>query len=188
MSFGFTEETGELYDEIKRCLQADIMVFAAASNGAGEGSRAHPAKFSRVICVHSATSQGKGSDDNPPTEGDQNWSVVGEHIRPTWHTHVPKDCIIDYKSGTSFATPVAVSIAAFMIAYIEKNWPNCSWVIEPRSPEGVMKIFKLMSTKIGGYDWVSPTKYMKVNKDKRFGDLQETLGCRTGDNQGDKKN
>jgi len=134
------------------------MVFSSASNDGVEGSRTYPAKLPGVISCYTTNSQGKGSDFNTPAEAAPNFSFVGEEIRPIWPrktAKVPER--MKYKSGTSFATPVAVSVAALMIGYIEQKFPQKKWRIKPQSPEGVAKIFDLMKTKIGDYDWVSPT-------------------------------
>jgi hypothetical protein len=180
LSFGFdsVRHPDSMGDEIRQCLNDGIMVFASASNDGGEGSRTYPAKYLRVVCVHSATWRGKASDSNPGLEEHDNFSVVGEEVRPIWPSKAPKEAGgMKYKSGTSYATPVAVSIAVFMIGYIRKRWPNYPWVTKPWSPEGITIIFRLMSKPIDGYDWVSPTRYIKYTRAEKIeGDLKHYLG------------
>jgi hypothetical protein len=92
---------------------------------------------------------------------------------------VPKGCTVKYKSSMSFATPVAVSVAAFMIAYTEGKWPDRQWIIKPRNPEGITRILKFISVDTDVYDWVSPTWYLaRVSEDKIMGDIKQSLGCR----------
>ncbi|KAI0197476.1 hypothetical protein F4808DRAFT_473817 [Astrocystis sublimbata] len=160
ISFGFdsVQSPDIMGQEIRQCLHEGIMVFASASNDGGEGSRTYPAKYDKVICAHSATCQGSKAERNPGLEEDRNFSFVGEH------------------SGTSYAAPVAVAVAAFMIGYIQKKMPGHAWVIKPWSPEGILIIFKLMATNIDGYELVSPTRYLKyTEEDKIRGDLQQYL-------------
>lgn len=180
LSFGFdsVQSSDSMGDEIRQCLHDGIMVFASASNDGGEGSRTYPAKYPEVICAHTATWRGNKSELNPGREEDRNFSFVGEHVRPIWPAKAPKDeTKIDYKSGTSYATPVAVSVAAFMIGYIRKKMPDFAWVIKPWSPRGMLAIFRMMAVNIDGYDWVSPTRYLKYTKEaKIIGDLQQHLG------------
>ncbi|KAI0401306.1 hypothetical protein F4802DRAFT_619006 [Xylaria palmicola] len=179
LSFGFDSVSSPdtMGDEIRECLHHGIMIFASASNDGGEGSRTYPAKYPGVVCAHSATWRGSKAERNPGLEKGLNFSFVGEYVRPTWSsTHSSGDGRVAYRSGTSYAAPVAVSVAAFMIGYIRKKMPNVKWVIKPWSPEGILKIFELMSVKIDGYDWVSPTRYMvHTKKEKIEGDLLQFL-------------
>jgi hypothetical protein len=181
LSFGFekVQAPDKMGEEITQCLNDGIMVFASASNDGGGGSRTYPARYGRVICVHSATWQGEASRSNPGREeGLDNFSAVGEHVRPIWPSKVSKQKAgMDYRRGTSFATPVAVSIAAFMIGYIRTRWPGHPWIIQPWSPDGMTRIFQLMKMKIGDYDWVCPTRYIKYTKPEKIeGDLKQYLG------------
>lgn len=180
LSFGFdsVRSPDTMGDEIRQCLHNGIMVFASASNDGGEGSRTYPAKYSGVVCAHSATWQGSKANGNPGLEGGRNFSFVGEYVRPIWPVKNPSnDNRMKYKSGTSYAAPVAVSVAAFMIGYIRKKKPGYAWVIKPWSPEGILTIFRMMAVRIDGYDWVSPTRYLKYTKEEKImGDLQQYLG------------
>lgn len=150
----------EMRDEIDECLNGGIMVFASASNESVDGVRTYPARYSRVICVHSANYQGKGSDFNPPPEDEYNFSAIGENIRPIWPSKTPKQGSgMNYRRGTSYATPVAVSIAAFMIGYIQTHWPKKNWTVKPWSPDGIKRMFKEFSVKRGEYHFISPKPF-----------------------------
>ncbi|KAI0439346.1 hypothetical protein F4803DRAFT_531394 [Xylaria telfairii] len=180
LSFGFdsVRSPDTMGEEIRQCLHDGIMIFASASNDGGEGSRTYPAKYSGVVCAHSTTWQGSKAERNPGLEDGHNFSFVGEHVRPIWPAKTPSDdSQMKYKSGTSYAAPVAVAVAAFMLGYIRKKMPGYAWVIKPWSPEGIVTIFRMMAIKIDGYDWVSPTRYLKYTKEaKIIGDLQQYLG------------
>lgn len=153
------------------------MVFAAASNDGGNATRTYPAKHDHVFCIHSATGEGNKASFNPdPIENHDNFSVVGDSIESSWpvassNAGSGKRCM----SGTSFATPVAVSIAAFMIGYIKKRMPNHSWMIDPTSPEGMRELFRLMVAKRDGYDWISPQRYFELNEAKINADIDHAL-------------
>lgn len=169
MSFGFDRATTPdlMGSEVTKCLNAGIMLFASASNDGGGGSRTYPALYPRVLCIHASNYLGENWGYNPGRENEtDNFSTVGEHIRPLWdpsHTSPLESAVaskIKYRDGTSFATPVAVAIAAFMIAWIRKYMPDQSWRIMPWSPEGMTIIFKIMKKDMERYDWLCPTWFI----------------------------
>ncbi|RSL93296.1 hypothetical protein CEP52_013344 [Fusarium oligoseptatum] len=169
LSFGFEgdpPEPDEMGQEIKDCLHNGITMFASASNDGGESPRTYPAKYPGVVCVHATDWKGDASSCsfNPaPDRFSENFSVVGKDIRPTWPKK-PRDTTMKYRKGTSFATPVAVAFAAFMIGYIQIQCPDRRWITRPRSPEGITTIFRVMMERKGDYDWISPTRYLALNK------------------------
>ncbi|KAH5374387.1 hypothetical protein HBI49_055740 [Parastagonospora nodorum] len=168
LSFGFdrTNPSDGLFEEIKACLHKDIIVFASASNDGPEGSRTYPAKFPDVICVHSADQRGRKSEFNPTPRGDGDLSFIGEHVRPTWgRTDLTNTSQMVYRDGTSYATPVAVAFAAFMIGFIHtKGWAEWQWTYAPSSPIGMKQILKMMSERTEVYRWVSPTRFFKYTR------------------------
>lgn len=185
LSLGFdsVQSSDSMGDEVRECLHDGVIVFASASNDGGEGSRTCPAKYAGVICAHATTWRGNKSELNPGREEGPNFSFVGEHVRPIWKPEPAKvaskreETKMEYKSGTSYATPVAVSVAAFMIGYIRKNMPDFAWVIKPWSPRGILAIFRMMAVNIDGYEWVSPTRYLIYTKEVEIiGNLQQHLG------------
>jgi hypothetical protein len=83
-----------------------------------------------------------------------------------------------YESGTSYATPVAVAIAALMIDFIRvKGWAeDWQWMYPPSTTQGMERIMKMMSVKEYGYDWVSPTRYFRqTHMDDIETDLKKVL-------------
>jgi len=178
LSFGFNEPVTGILKEIDDCINAGIIVFAAASNDGGNLSRTYPARWDRVFCIHSATGEGNKASFNPsPIDKEYNFSVVGDCINSTWPSNsLNKAGGKKYMSGTSFATPVAVSIAAFMIAYIQKKKPDQIWKINPKSPKGVKAIFQLMADERDKYDWISPQRYFKAYREaKILADIDHAL-------------
>lgn len=84
-----------------------------------------PADYSDVFCIHSTDGSGNGSSFNPtPRDSTINFATIGEAVESSW----PKDLCIPtedpsvrtftkIKFGTSFATPIAVGIAALVLRY-----------------------------------------------------------------------
>ncbi|CAI6331913.1 unnamed protein product [Periconia digitata] len=162
LSFGFRicDNPDLVQQEIEACLKGGIVVFASASNDAGNKPRTYPGDYDGVLCIHSATGEGNKSSFNPsPVHRRDNFSFVGDCMKSFWPNHrldYDDNQGQKYLSGTSIATPVAVSVAVFMINYIRKEFPQHCWNINPLSPEGTRKIFALMAHEREGYDWVSP--------------------------------
>ncbi|KAH7025646.1 uncharacterized protein B0I36DRAFT_293233 [Microdochium trichocladiopsis] len=127
MSFGFPSRDIEGYSELERALKQaayeDVLVFAAASNSGGRLGRAFPARERNVICVHSTDNLGNPSPFSPTAQG-ISLATVGEAVKAAWPSHLcPADAVEDttHKSGTSFATPIMVGIAATLMLYARLN-------------------------------------------------------------------
>jgi hypothetical protein len=156
-----------LQDEVRLCLQQNITVFASACNDGAEGSRTYPAKFPDVLCVHSADYQGNPSRFNPVSEKEGDLSFIGEHIRPIWGRSdlEGKPSKMAYKKGTSYATPVAVAFAAFMIGFIRsRGLTEWRWTYPPWTPFGMEHMLRMMSQDTQSYRWVSPTKFFREHE------------------------
>lgn len=173
LSFGFRELVPNIQSEIDKALSSGILVFAAASNDGGNSGRAYPARHEGVFCIHSATSEGNKTPFNPtPRKAEDNFAVLGDCIQSSWLKDERK-----YMSGTSFATPVAVAIAAFIFAYVSRNIPEeSSFPIAILSPRGMRKVFRLMKAPRDSYDWISPIWYFnEYREDKIQADIRYEL-------------
>lgn len=131
MSFGWPNQVEgyqKVEDAILDASRKGILMFAAASNDGGNKLRAFPARHDEVICVHSTDGRGNPSGFNPtPEKNHHNFSTLGENIDSVWPLKLTKQSDINAptrKSGTSFATPVAVSIAAAMIELVRRELPD----------------------------------------------------------------
>ncbi|KAF2801991.1 uncharacterized protein BDZ99DRAFT_527942 [Mytilinidion resinicola] len=135
-------------------VQSPRIMFAAASNNGKNEKRAFPAKYEPwVICVHA--SDGKGSDGgiNPPTERGANFMTLGMGLnlmeRQWTHEQKGRTPIYKevYKSGTSFATPIAAGIAATVLDVASRVSAIKDRAKEKlRRPEEMQKMLWLMSS------------------------------------------
>jgi subtilisin family serine protease len=178
MSFGFEDVQWPIFKQIKQALKRDKLVFAAASNDGGNSGRAFPARQSGVICIHSTDKHGNRSLLNPsPVEELDNFSILGQHIESTW----PDENVAGQKkrmTGTSFATPVAVALAAFLIAYVQQEIPDLNTAIEIKSYEGITNIFRLLrktNSRRDGYDLITPFPFFRLSHSKICEDLKLAL-------------
>ncbi|ROW09898.1 hypothetical protein VPNG_06356 [Cytospora leucostoma] len=160
LSLGFHKPDSEIRRQIEEELneadKAGIAVFAAASNDGGNFSRAFPAGYGNVICIHSSTADFNKAPYNPTPQGKcDNFSVVGHAIESSWPgpSYNRK-----YMTGTSFATPVAVAIVAFMIAYIRRKLP-AEYHKLAMSTTGIKAILRDLVVERDQYDCINPVRY-----------------------------
>lgn len=139
--------------EIDEAEHRKKIIFAAASNDGFNSARAFPANSPRVICIHSADGHGNKSAFNPTAMSkEDNFCVVGEEVEGAW-----PGGDLRRMSGTSFATPVGVAIAAFMIAFVtQKKDKDKEWLYNPKSSTGVQAMFRALAQYRDGYDVVNP--------------------------------
>jgi hypothetical protein len=127
MSFGFTNESEagcrELRDAILEAHSAGVLMFAAASNsGAHSLIPAFPARLSNVFCIFAGDGMGNSGPTNPtPRRNRYNFMTLGEAVESAWPRSLSQYPWMQRKSGTSFATPIAAGIAAFLILYAQQN-------------------------------------------------------------------
>lgn len=118
MPFGFTFRSAKLSNAIAKAYSKKVIMFAAASNGSGTRGQAFPASHDWVFSVHSTDGIGNVSsfspDEKEPMHG---FALPGESIESSWPGQINKVM----KSGTSFATPLAVALAANMLEYVKQK-------------------------------------------------------------------
>lgn len=165
MSFGFDESNLTVRRALKKASDHCI-VFAAASNDGNFKRMAWPARDpDLVIGVHSSNSEGtKASDFTPPLNDHDpmNFMVIGEDIpvhRPVSHRGGFKLC-----SGTSFATPVAVAMAALILTFVRQK--RCTVERDRLEDQitglyeisGMRKVLRKISSPVdnGRYHWIHP--------------------------------
>ncbi|KAK3299815.1 peptidase S8/S53 domain-containing protein [Chaetomium fimeti] len=165
LSFGLRHKPQKVQDEIKKAVDRGKLIFAAASNSGANDPRAYPASQEGVICVHSADGLGNASLFNPtelPGPDDDNFCFVGENIEGAWPSSMPDQAGGTRRmTGTSYATAVAIAVAALMIGFVRENMPeHVNWDIPPLSLAGIRAIFHTMSEQRNGqrYDLVNPVR------------------------------
>lgn len=152
MSFGFENENEAIDEAIDRAFKADKLIFAAASNEGGNKRRSRLGRSPSVICVHACDGKGnKGGMSPSPLRRKENFATLGVAVKSRWKGKTV------YKSGTSFATPMAAAIAANVLEFANFK---CNLSIKHRkllySRSGMAKLFEAISEERDGYDYVQP--------------------------------
>ncbi|KAF7552614.1 hypothetical protein G7Z17_g4205 [Cylindrodendrum hubeiense] len=152
MSFAFENKNQAIKDAIQKASRANKLVFAAASNEGANKPRSRLARDSNVICIHACDGNGNDGGMNPsPLPRKDNFTTLGVGVSSKWKKNVV------YKSGTSFATPVAAAIAADVLEFAHFK---CELTDDDRkalhSQDGMLAVFRAMSTAKSGYDYVQP--------------------------------
>ncbi|KAJ2987379.1 hypothetical protein NUW58_g4379 [Xylaria curta] len=134
MSFGFPTCNIKDYIELERALAnayaKEVLLFAAASNNGGRLGRSFPARELTVIAIHATDANGNRSSFSPTaTDDDISIATIGEAVESAWPVHLcDEDATnlkyVQYKSGTSYATPIVAGIAAFLLLYARIHIPT----------------------------------------------------------------
>lgn len=109
LSWGFPYREDSIEQMLEKYDRGKI-ILAAASNEGTRRRMTYPASRPGVIAVNSATADGAISTYNPPLNGENNLSILGEKVQSAWVQNTTK-----IMSGTSAATPIAAGIAALLI-------------------------------------------------------------------------
>lgn len=185
MSFGFDYVEGEVlevFEALKRAQsitrKKKTVVFAAMSNEGMGKKAAWPARDSSdAIGVHSCNWEGTQRSSFTPRHipRNSNFMVVGEDI-PV-HQLQAKGGGFCLASGTSFSTPIAVSMAALIMGFV--NQKRCKK--ERQETEKLVRLDALWETwgmirmleKISeenidnaGYSWIDPKLLWKDYRDR----------------------
>lgn len=161
MSFGFYGKHDEIEHAIRRSVQKKKILVAAASNEGGNKGRSAPASLDDVLCIHACDGKGNDGRISPsPIPGD-NFTILGVAIKSMWK----KKAV--FKTGTSFATPIAAGIAANILDFA--NYPGNYFSDGQRDRlrdfRGMSSVFRrlaqiryqglLQPNRRGGYDYVN---------------------------------
>jgi len=163
MSFSLTDRHAKVREAIRE-VPASCVLFAAASNWGGNRGRTYPATDRRVICINASDGNGNNSSGlNPPHEKYHDaWTTLGAEIGFASDS----DDQPVYLSGTSYATPIAVAIAVNSIDYVENLYKRGKLSKDRRdflvSDDGVPHMFRLMSQRMDGWDYVAPWNLWKA--------------------------
>ncbi|KAL4874978.1 hypothetical protein BJY04DRAFT_211654 [Aspergillus karnatakaensis] len=163
MSFGIREYHELMSTAISKASNKRTLLFAAASNDGANFGRAFPAQYPSVFCIHSTDGNGNPSDFNPTaSETDVNFSLLGEHVVSHWPAGLNgHNQIVNVKSGTSVATPIAAGLAAAVLSFVRQQ----DWHIDVESERlglwlkrdiSMEAVFKEMAKRRLGYDYITP--------------------------------
>lgn len=142
-------------------MDAGKLIFAAASNNGGLAGRARPARSEAVLCVHASDGKGNKGGMNPsPVTDRDNFTTLGVAVPSRWKGHDV------WKSGTSFATPIAAGFAADVLAFADYKCTNLKAGRKKllRKKRGMQAIFKKMAEKRDGYDFIHPGRLWQNGK------------------------
>ncbi|KAK2688969.1 hypothetical protein QWA68_012544 [Fusarium oxysporum] len=159
MSFGLTSDSlindtklKVAYRNIDAAIQnAKSTIFlAAAANHGSHGPRTFPANHDSVICIHASDGNGKDGGISPdPESTDDNFMILG----------IALELGGGRKSGTSYAAPMAASMAAHII-YTAENLLDLTDTARYRlrTGRGMREMFRLMCGRncTGGYRFLAP--------------------------------
>jgi hypothetical protein len=155
LSLGFEREDDAIRQAVQDAFTKDKIILAAASNSSSIVPKkrvSYPARIQgQVLSIRSATGQNVRSHASPkPSDGDDNFMILGEGIEAAWPPDLNEDCLTRYVSGSSFATPMAAGIASLVLEFSiqrGKRGPNVPkesvgtlWTYR-----GIRKIFRRMS-------------------------------------------
>lgn len=162
MSFGFEEEDDLIDIALDKAIRAGKLIIAAASNNGGLTGRARPARQDGVICIHATDGKGNKGGMNPsPMANEDNFATLGVAVPLTWKGKPV------WKSGTSFAVPIAAGFAADVLEFAKYRCTNLrSRKLEIlHRKQGMQAIFRRMAEERDGYDFIHPGRLWEDGED-----------------------
>jgi subtilisin family serine protease len=123
ISWGMQKDVPTIATALNRALKEGILIFASASNSGAKYPITFPARLHGIFCTGSADGLGAPSPFNPPFEGEEKYSALGEAVSGActgdlshqFGYHAATKTI--RRDGTSTATPLAAGITALLIDY-----------------------------------------------------------------------
>lgn len=201
MSFGIDIDHPEMQTEINDAYGKKIIIFAAASNKGHNHPVPYPARrSSEVLCIYATDGYGNPYDGNPSeleTSG-YHFATLGIAVKSKWPEQKrkpadQKDVAVDQKgehpersgdrrkTGTSYATPIAAGIAAYVLDFALVNGIDDRHYQMLRTRNGMEKIFaeRLVGPgKKGGLDYIHPWELFAERRTDELiiSLIQDTLG------------
>ncbi|KAI1112785.1 pfs domain-containing protein [Nemania sp. NC0429] len=184
MSFGYPDCKSDDYPLLENALlnahANHVLLFAAASNEGGRLDLSYPAREDNVIAVHATDANGNRSGFSPTAaDGRIALATIGEAVESAWPTYLCEEStnptFVQIKSGTSYATPIAAGIAAFLLLYARVHVPEMAQAL--RSLKRMRAILRKVAEKGGmykprdGYHFIDLSLY----NDSLFGKEKEYI-------------
>lgn len=151
--------------EVHRKIKASIdvarrkgkIVMAAAGAIGFDARRSYPASSPHVIAIHAVDGRGRDCDiSSAPIQGEYNFSALGValYVR-SQDKEKQARCVV---SGAPYAAGVATGMAASFLEFARfrlqlEDPEDRKWIC---SADGMRQMFRLMSTKIDGYNCLAP--------------------------------
>lgn len=199
MSFGIdgiNDTLKEAIDTImvpqSNVLDSTPLLFASASNrGLNISKPSYPASDSRVICVYALNGNGYNSSSlNPPATDSVNLGTLGDVVGVRWNHQD------EFRSGTSYATPILAAITANYLAWLNhydnelcgmkkylREKYHIEWFLEDymstKVPGSKILFIKPENEKgfsIGQYETMAVTKAVEETDKRILGILNHKLG------------
>jgi hypothetical protein len=177
---------GELERAIVDAYSKHVLLFAAASNSGANLDRAYPARDQNVICIHSTDANGNRSRFSPTAISDDiNLATIGEAVESAWPVHLCDEttnpACVKYKSGTSYATPIAAGIAAFLLQYARLHLTDKADMLKRQSR--MKAVLRKIAEKSQGSKSRDDYHYLALSlfPDNLFGRDKEFINYITGD-------
>jgi hypothetical protein len=188
LSFGFPAFQPRLQPIMDALLEArkkKVLLFAAAGNEGGNEGTLWPAKLLDVICINAADSFGNTACFSPTDGAQRRICTLGEAV-PSCERDANNNNEMVYRSGTSFATPIAVAIAAIVLGFMDgvgdQGVPKDFEQLKPRlrtrsGMESVLcKTCVLQGEeKRAGNSYITPWFFLEIEESSRVGIITNEL-------------
>jgi len=163
MSFGIDKDHPAMQVEIDKAYAKKILMFAAASNSGRNRPVPFPARTNEVFCIFATDGKGAPYNGNPELgNADCHFATLGVAVKSAW----PEGLLDDHDgeqsgerrtTGTSFATPIAAGIAAYILGFAREQDIDEESYRMLRTHAGMKKIFtELLVQKGEGLDYICP--------------------------------
>jgi subtilisin family serine protease len=187
LSFGFPQ-FHERLEPIKRAIRKardnDVLLFAAAGNDGGNQGVFWPASLPDVIGINAADSYGNAAGFSP-TEGEgKRICTLGEAV-PSCELDAKNNNEAVHRSGTSFATPIAVAIAAIVLGFMDgagdlgvpEDFESLKSRLRTRSGmESVLcNTCVLQGKKRAEFSYITPWFFLEIEESSRVGIITNEL-------------
>lgn len=156
MSFAYQDHDDLIEKALENAISSGKLIIAAASNDGGLKGRSRPARREGVLCIHATDGLGNKGGMNPsPLERSDNFATLG--VAVFFHTNEGDV----WKSGTSFATPIAVGFAAAVLEFARWRKANGSPISRSDllgKKRGMEAVFRKMAEERDKYDFIQPLR------------------------------